>query len=54
MSTPFLDRLFANRFVNRATHKAIFGCAMLFCLMWSAASALHRPHRTENAGSLDR
>lgn len=43
MSTPFLDRLFANRFVNRATHKAIFGCAMLFCLMWSAASALHRP-----------
>ena len=43
MLTPLLDRLFANRFVNRAAHKTIFGCAMLFCLIWSAAAALQRP-----------
>ncbi|WP_431274633.1 hypothetical protein ACQ858_21960 [Variovorax ureilyticus] len=36
----FLERWFANRFVNRIAHKAAFASAMLLCLLWSAASAL--------------
>jgi len=37
------DRLFANTFVHRAAHKAIFGAAMALCLAWSAASAWRAP-----------
>ncbi len=44
MSTPlFLERLFANRFVNRIAHKAVFACVMGLCLLWSAAFALRAP-----------
>ncbi|HSV59345.1 MAG TPA: hypothetical protein VLJ19_10640 [Variovorax sp.] len=37
------DQLFANRFVNRITHKAVFGLAMLMCIAWSAANAWRAP-----------
>ena len=44
MSTPlFLERFFANRFVNRIAHKAVFACVMGLCLLWSAAFALRTP-----------
>lgn len=44
MSIPLIERWFANRFVNRIAHKTVFALVMLLCLLWSAASALHRPH----------
>lgn len=37
-STPALDRFFANRFVNRILHKAVFGVAMLMSLACSATA----------------
>jgi len=40
-ASGWLDTLFANRFVARIAHKAVFGAAMLLCLAWSAANALH-------------
>lgn len=43
MSIPIFERWFANRFVNRIAHKAAFALVMLLCVLWSAASALHRP-----------
>jgi hypothetical protein len=44
VSTPlFLERFFANRFVNRIAHKAVFACVMGLCLLWSAAFALRAP-----------
>jgi hypothetical protein len=33
--------LFANHFMQRIAHKAAFAFAMVLCLVWSAASALH-------------
>ena len=42
MAIAVLDRCFANRFVHRMLHKALFGFAMLFCLAWSGSAALHR------------
>lgn len=49
MSTPlFLERCFANRFVNRIAHKAVFALVMGLCLLWSAAFAL-RPQATPAA-----
>ncbi|AMM24716.1 hypothetical protein [Variovorax sp. PAMC 28711] len=39
MSIPLFDRWFANRFVNRALHKAVFGGAMLMCLALATVSA---------------
>ena len=42
MAIPLLDRCFANRFVHRILHKAVFALAMLLCLAWSGSSALHR------------
>ena len=38
-----MNALFANRFVNRITHKALFGLAMLLCMAWSAANAWRAP-----------
>lgn len=43
MSIPLVERWLANRFVNRIAHKAVFGIVMLLCVIWSAASAFHRP-----------
>ena len=43
MSIPLFDRWLANRFVNRIAHKSAFALVMLLCVLWSAASALHRP-----------
>jgi hypothetical protein len=41
VSTPlFLERFFANRFVNRIAHKAVFAFVAGLCLVWSAAFAL--------------
>jgi len=41
VSTPlFLERCFANRFVNRIAHKAVFAFVMGLCLVWSVAFAL--------------
>ena len=42
MAIAVLDHCFANRFVHRMLHKALFGFAMLFCLAWSGSAALHR------------
>jgi hypothetical protein len=42
VSIPIFERWFANRFVNRIAHKAAFALVMLLCVLWSAASALHR------------
>ncbi|CAN5879009.1 hypothetical protein BH11PSE13_BH11PSE13_14080 [soil metagenome] len=47
MSTPLFDRLFANRFIQRAVHKSLFGAAMLLCLAWSTAAALRIPPITQ-------
>jgi len=38
-----LDRWFANTFLHRVLHKALFGIAMVACLGWSAAGALRAP-----------
>ena len=43
MAIALLDRCFANRFVHRMLHKALFALAMLLCLAWSGSAALHRP-----------
>jgi hypothetical protein len=43
VSIPLLERFFANRFVNRVTHKAAFAGVMLLCLAWSTVSAVHTP-----------
>lgn len=43
MSIALLDRCFANRFVHRMLHKALFAHAMLLCLAWTGSAALHRP-----------
>ena len=43
MSIPLFDRWLGNRFVNRIAHKSAFALVMLLCVLWSAASALHRP-----------
>lgn len=44
MSLPArMERLFANRFVNRIAHKAAFALAMLMCIAWSLAQARHAP-----------
>lgn len=42
MIIALLDRCFANRFVHRMLHKALFALAMLLCLAWSGSAALHR------------
>ncbi|MET0542078.1 MAG: hypothetical protein ABWZ88_10010 [Variovorax sp.] len=44
MSLQSLDRLlFANQFMQRIAHKAAFVLAMVLCVAWSAATALHSP-----------
>lgn len=43
MAIALLDRCFANRFVHRMLHKALFALAMLLCLAWSGSAALQRP-----------
>ena len=40
---PRFEALFANHFVNRIGHKALFGLAMLLCLAWGAAEAVRPP-----------
>jgi hypothetical protein len=40
MSTPLLDRFFANHFINRVAHKAGFAAALLLCGVWSTVAAL--------------
>lgn len=51
MSIPLFDHLFANRFFHRALHKALFGGAMLFCLVWSSASAWRAPAASERVAA---
>jgi hypothetical protein len=43
VSIPLFERWFANSFVNRIAHKSAFALVMLLCVVWSAATALHRP-----------
>lgn len=43
MSIPFVERWFANHFINRVGHKSAFALAMLLCVLWSAAAALRAP-----------
>lgn len=43
MWTRCVEALFANHFVNRIGHKAVFALAMLGCLAWSGAAALRAP-----------
>ncbi|MEJ8845356.1 hypothetical protein [Variovorax rhizosphaerae] len=39
-----LDRLlFANQFMQRIAHKAVFAVTMVLCVAWSAATAVHTP-----------
>lgn len=41
MSIRLLERfLFANHFMQRVAHKALFALAMLLCLLWASAQAL--------------
>lgn len=40
MSTPLIDRWFANRFFHRAFHKTAFGVTMVVCLAWGVFAAL--------------
>ncbi|WP_218510064.1 hypothetical protein [Variovorax sp. dw_308] len=44
MSMQLLDRLlFANHFMQRIAHKAAFAAAMVLCIAWCAATAVHAP-----------
>ncbi len=43
MSILRADRLFANHFLLRAGHKALFALVMGLCLLWSALASLQAP-----------
>jgi hypothetical protein len=53
MFTPaphaFVQGLFANRFLNRAAHKALFASLMLVCVIWSSFHAWASPAATSDA-----
>ena len=49
MSIPFVERWFANHFINRVGHKSAFALAMLLCVLWSAAAALRAPAEEADA-----
>lgn len=51
MSIPFVERWFANHFINRVGHKSAFALAMLLCVLWSAAAALRAPATEADAVS---
>jgi len=49
VSIPFVERWFANHFINRVGHKSAFALAMLLCVLWSAAAALRAPAEEADA-----
>ncbi|RZL89755.1 MAG: hypothetical protein EOP82_18515 [Variovorax sp.] len=46
-----LEPWFANRFVNRIAHKAIFALVMAASLLWSAVFAVHQPRASAAAAA---